>query len=125
MLGYAGLQLSSQADVYSLEHGDQSLTVNAGISVSTTLRVATQEPFEMLLESAFLGGAIYYETIVPLRAPDGQHPESGEILISEYDKNGSIRIMIESSDIVRLDIDSDGDGIVDDFQYTTWAALQG
>jgi hypothetical protein len=115
------LQLSSQADVYSWSYGGQSLTVNADISISTTLGEAR----ESLMESAFLGGYISYEIIVPLQAPDGQDPESGEILVSEGVGNGTIRIVIESSTIVRLDIDPDGDGTVDDIQFTTWAALQG
>jgi len=118
-LGYLDtLQLSSQAGVYS-SSGRRSLTVNADISVSTTLREA-REP---LLESTFFGGHIFYETIVPLQAPDGQDPQSGEIFVGGIKE--SIRIVIESSDIVRLDIDLDGDSIVDDIQYTTWAALQG
>lgn len=116
-----GLQLSSQADVYSWFYGGQSLTVNADISISTTLGEAR----ESLMESAFLGGYISYEIIVPLQAPDGRDPESGEILVSEGVGNGTIRIVIESSTIVRLDIDPDGDGTVDDIQFTTWAALQG
>jgi hypothetical protein len=114
------LQLSSQADVYSWS-GRQSLTVNADVSISTTLGEARS----WLMESAFLGGYISYETIVPLQAPDGQNPESGEILVSAGDGNGTIRIVIESSASVRLDIDSDGDGNIDDYQVTTWSALQG
>jgi hypothetical protein len=39
--------------------------------------------------------------------------------------NGTVRIVIESSTSVRLKIDADSDGVVDDYQYTTWAALQG
>jgi hypothetical protein len=112
--------LSSQADVYSWFYGGQSLTVNADSSISTTLGEARNS----LMESAFLGGYISYETIVPLQAPDGQVPESGEILVSGGG-NGTIHIVIESSTSVRLDIDADGDGIVDDSQYTTWAALRG
>jgi len=33
--------------------------------------------------------------------------------------------VIESSAVVRLDIDTDADGTVDDIRYTTWAALKG
>ncbi len=113
--------LSSQVDVYSWFHGGQSLTLNADSSISTTVVEARNS----LMESAFLGGYISYETIVPLQAPDGRVPESGEILVSEHLGNGTIHIVIESSASVRLDIDADGDGIVDDSQYTTWAALLG
>ena len=77
------------------------------------------------MRSAFSAAYISYEVIVPLQAPDGQDPESGEILVSGGDGNGTVRIVIESSASVRLEIDADGDGIVDDYQYTTWAALRG
>lgn len=117
MAPFAAIQLSSQTDVYSFSGTQRSLTVNADISVSTTLREVREPSFK----SAF--GNTLYETIVPLQAPDGQDPQSGEISVGSI-KN-SMRIVIESGDIVRLDIDLDGDGIVDDTQYTTWAALRG
>ena len=112
------LQLSAEVDVYSWSFGVQSQTVNAGISLTTTLADAHVSN----MKSALLGGNLAYDTIVPLQAADGQDPESGEILISG---NGTVHIVIESSTLVRIDIDSDGDGIVEDIQYTTWAALQG
>jgi len=126
---------NSQGNVYKFGPwggflANQFLMLNADTSVSETQRGTYGR---VSLESAFLGGAINYEIIVPLQAPDGQDPESGEILISEGlggfltsedEKPGTIRFVIESSASVRLDIDADGDGIVDDFQYTTWAALR-
>ncbi len=118
------LQLSYQADVYSWHWwylGSQSLVINADTAISATL----SEAKKTVVESAFLSGSISYETIVPLQSPDGQNLESGEILVDGDEGNGTIRIVIESSASVRLDIDSDGDGIVDDIQYTTWAALLG
>jgi hypothetical protein len=33
-------------------------------------------------------------------------------------------VFIESSTIVQLKIDPDGDGIVNDFQFTAWTGLQ-
>jgi hypothetical protein len=76
------------------------------------------------LQSSILGGSISYDITVPLQTPDGQNPELGEILISGGKENGTVRVVIESSISVRLEIDSDGDGSVDDYQYTTWEALQ-
>jgi len=118
------LAISSQADVYSwpsFRGGEQSLTVNADISIPTTVGEVRQ----LNLQSASLGGQLSYRTVVPLEAPDGQDPESGSILVSEDLGNGKIGIVIESSASVRLGIDADGDGTVDDIQYTTWAALRG
>ena len=114
------LRLGTQADDYSSNLGGwHSLTVNAGISIPATLGEARS-----LMKSAVIGDYISCDIIVPLQAPDGQDPESGEILVSGGDGNGTVCIVIESSARVRLEIDTDGDGIVDDFQYTTWAALK-
>ena len=74
------------------------------------------------MKSDFLGDNLDYETIVPLQATDNQDPESGEILVTG---SGTVRIVIESGASVRLEIDVDGDGTVDDYQYTTWPALRG
>jgi hypothetical protein len=114
------LQLSSQEDDLLLGGVDHSLTVNADVANPATQKEASS----YLIESAVLGGHISYEVIDPLQAPDGQDPESGEILISGGVGNGTIHIVIESSASVRLEIDVDGDGNVDDYQYTTWVALQ-
>ena len=103
--------------------GVHSRTVNADISVSTTLAEVGEA--QMLAKQASLDGYINYETIVPLQAPDGQIPESGEVLVSNGPANETIRIVIESSASVRLEIDLEGDSVVDDIQYTTWAALRG
>jgi len=115
------LKLGSQVDDYSWNlGGGHSLTVNADISIPATLGEA-----HSLMKSAVLGGYISYEVIDPLQAPAGQDPESGEILVSGGTGNGTVRIVIESITSVRLDIDPDGDGTVEDIQYTTWTALKG
>lgn len=77
------------------------------------------------MSSTFLGGSIYYDTIVPLQATDNQAPESGEILIDGGTGKGTVRIVIESASSVRLEIDTNGNGTIDDYLYTTWAALRG
>lgn len=79
------------------------------------------------MDGTVLGGLVSCETTTPLQAPDGQDPESGEILISGGDGNGTIRIAIDSSTLVRLEIDPDGDGIVDDspFHHPDGAASPG
>lgn len=115
-------QLSSQDDIYSWISGSsQSLTLNADLSFTATLREASIPG----MGSAFLGGSLTYETIIPLQAADDQGPESGEVLISQTYRDGTIRMVIESRTSVRLEIDSDGDGTVEDTQFTTWAELQG
>jgi hypothetical protein len=115
------LALSTQTDDYVLLRGAHARTVNADISVSTTL--AEVSDAQLLANQASLDGYVNYETVVPLRAPEGHAPESGEM--SVYTAYETIRITIESSASVRLEIDVDDDSVVDDIQYTTWAALLG
>ena len=113
-------QVSSSGEDYSWLHGDHLLTVNADVANPATQK----ETDNTLMESAVLG-YISYAIVIPLQAPEGQEPESGEILISGGDGNGNIHIIIESATSVRLEIDVDGDGTIDDYQYTTWGALSG
>ena len=77
------------------------------------------------MKSDYLGGTLDYGMTVSLQATGDQDPESGEIVIYGGTNKGKVRIIIESATSVRLEIDADGDGSVDDYQYTTWAALRG
>jgi hypothetical protein len=115
---FYSLQLSSLDDVYFIASENLSLTANVDISpINKVLEASTSR-----MKSDFLGDSLSYETILPLTEADNANPESGEILVTG---NGTVRIVIESSTSVRLEIDADSDGVVDDYQYTTWAALQG
>ena len=117
----ASLKLSSRADIYSWAYGgEHSQVVSADMSISQIM----SDAFAFVLSSEFLGGNISYEITAPLQAPVGHDPEFGEILISGGEGKGTIRVVIESSSSVRLEIDSDGDRTVDDYLYTTWDALQ-
>ncbi|MGB7930703.1 MAG: hypothetical protein WCH04_00505 [Gammaproteobacteria bacterium] len=115
------LQLDTQTDVYSWLSGWDDLTLNAELSPVTKLLKTDGS----LMKSAFLGGTFHYDTIVPLQPTDDQDPESGEFLIDGGTRKGTVRIVIESATSVRLEIDADDDGTVDDYQYTTWSALRG
>jgi len=124
------LHLTSETDVYSLFNvGVHSQTVSADSSDTTTLvdigetKLSSHSFFD-LVDYKNTVPQVNYKTIFPLRFIDGQDPESGEILISQVQRDGTIRIVIESSASVRLDIDKNGDGNIDDTQFTTWTALQ-
>jgi hypothetical protein len=121
LTAWPNLMLGTPADDYSWNlGGGHSLTVNADMSIPATTTEARS-----LMKSAVFGDYISYEILSPLQAAGGQNPESGEILISGGAGNGSIRMVIESSTSVRLEIDVEGDGAVDDYQYTTWEVLKG
>ena len=40
-------------------------------------------------------------------------------------QSSEVRIVVVSEEVVRLEIDVDGNGVVDEFIDTTWAALIG
>ena len=120
--GLGPLQLATQTDVYSWYNGGyQRLFLNADLSPVTKL-VRTGGSS---MKSHFLGGTFDYDTSVSLQATGDQDPESGEILIYGGANKGKVRIIIESATSVRLEIDADGNGTIDDYQYTTWVALRG
>jgi hypothetical protein len=75
------------------------------------------------LSSAQLDGAIDYSTPVPVEAFGDEDPYIGEILITGDDS--SVRIVINSSTSVTLEVDTNGDGVVDEYIETTFAALSG
>jgi hypothetical protein len=119
MLSGSSFTLSGAGESYTLSNFTQTLTVDTGIVPDTKVAEASGT-----LASQVLDGKVDYETTVPIQATGDLDPEAGEILITGAD-NTTVTIVIENVDSVRLDIDSDGDGIVDDVQFTTWAALTG
>jgi|GEM_PF-970611 len=112
------LQLGSNGEVVSLSDFDHSLTVDTGVVPDTKLAEASGR-----LDSNSLGGSVDYVTTTPLQGTGDQDPHSGVILITGAG-NSSVRIVVVDSQHVTLEIDSNGDGVVDDYIDTTWAALE-
>lgn len=113
------LRLSEPGLSVTFEDYDHTLTVDTGATPQAILA----EVFGRLGSSA-LGGTVDYETVVPIEATGDSQPYVGEILITGAD-GSRVRIVIVSEDVVRLEIDEDGDGVVDEFIDTTWSALAG
>ena len=100
----------------SLTNYASAQTVDAGVSPS---------PFTMTssgtLDSSQLDGVVNYATPVMFQGFDSDYPGSGELLISGA--NSSARLIAVDNINVRVEIDSDGDGTIDDTIDTTWDAL--
>ncbi|MBT8067916.1 MAG: hypothetical protein KJO09_11800 [Gammaproteobacteria bacterium] len=75
------------------------------------------------LDSAQMGGAIDYATTMAVGAFGDSDPHIGQILISGDDS--SVRIVINDSTSVTLEVDTNGDGVIDEYIDTTFAALSG
>lgn len=113
------LEIVAAGEAFTLSAFNQSLTVDTSSLPNTKTAEAAGT-----LATDQLGGSVDYETLVPIRATGDLDPEAGEILVTGADSS-SVLIVIEDIDTVRLDVDEDGDGVVDDVQFTTWSALLG
>ena len=76
------------------------------------------------MSSPSLGGSVDYETTAVIRAIGNFDPYEGAILVSGAGRT-SVRIVIVDSSHVTLEIDTNGDGVVDNFVDTNWAVLNG
>jgi len=82
-------------------------------------------PFTMTasgtLDTTQISGSVRYSTPVMFEGFDGDYPGVGELLVTG--DGSSARLIAESNVNVRIELDSDGDGTVDDTINTTWAEL--
>ena len=81
------------------------------------------EPYTMdtagTVDSTALGGMIDYTTPVTFQGAGDGYPFAGELLVTGAE-NASIRLVALDDTNVRIDTDTDGDGIVDNSETTTW-----
>jgi len=73
------------------------------------------------LNSTLLPGVVSYSTPVTFAGFDADYPSSGEFLIAG--ESSSARLIAIDNVNIRVEVDADGDGVVDDTIETTWAAL--
>ncbi len=71
-----------------------------------------------------IGGFVDYETTVAIQAVGDDEPYTGEILVTGA-ANSSVRIVINDSTSVTLEVDANGDNVIDQFIDTNWAELNG
>jgi hypothetical protein len=93
-----------------------SLNVDASQQIPTYMRSSSGT-----LESTQLSGVVRYSTPVTFQGLGSEFPNAGEFLVQGA--ASSLRLIAVSSTDVRIDIDSDGDGNVDEMIETTWAEL--
>ena len=111
-----------------------SLTQTTSVSTGSLTNYATsltydgnQVPAELTtgasgtIDSSLLPGSIDYSTEVTFAAFFGSYPHTGTFLV-EGD-NSTARLVAVDAENVRIDIDSDGDGTVDEMLEMTWDEL--
>jgi len=73
------------------------------------------------IDSSLLSDAVTYTTPVQFAGFDVDCPSTGQLLISGY--NSSVRLVTLDNVNVRIDLDNDGNGTVDESIPTTWLEL--
>ncbi len=97
------------------------LTITTTTTAGVTPPAVTVET-SFRLSSPSLDGDVIVSTLTTLQSFGDGYPYTGEIEIVGAN-NASIRIIALDATMVRLEIDSNGDGNVDDVIDTTWDAL--
>lgn len=110
------MMTSNNASTETLSNYATQQTVDAG---------RTPAPYTLTsrgtVDSSQLSGKVSYTTPMQFEGDDVDYPHTGELLITG---DGSTVHLIALDNInVRIELDSDGDGIVDVTVDTTWAAL--
>lgn len=113
------LQLGSNGEEVSLTTFDHALQLDLGVSPEALVATVSGS-----LSSSTLDGSVDYETTVAIEAVGDDDPHVGEILITGAE-DSSVRIVIIDNSHIRLEIDENGDGTIDEFVDTNWATLNG
>jgi len=115
----AELVFGAGGDTITLTNFNHLFEVDGGMTPEAVLVTV-----EGRVDSAELGGAVDYETPVPVRALGDGDPYTGEILLTGTD-GSNVRIVFNDATSITLEVDENGDGVIDEYIDTTWAALQG
>lgn len=102
-----------------------SETLRNFVSAQTLDGAQVPSPFTMTasgtLDTTQINGSVRYSTPVMLEGFDNDYPGVGEFLVAG--DASSARLIAESNVNVRIELDTDGDGEINETINTTWAEL--
>ena len=113
------LALRSGADAWALR--DFAITVTED---NTGVNLLTRYAGTGTLDGSGFEGAVDFMTVSPLVAAGPDHAATGEVLITGAN-GATIRATVLDPQTVRLAIDLNGDGMVDDTQEIPWTTSDG
>jgi hypothetical protein len=102
-------------------HDLRDFTIASTFNEATNVNAGT---YEGRLISSRIGGSVVFTTPVHFEGVGDGYPYDGRLKITGADDTSVTLIVIDSA-TVWLEVDSDGDGSVDDTIMTTWEALAG
>jgi uncharacterized protein YdeI (BOF family) len=122
-LPYAEATVSGNS--MTMDYNASSDTLADYESMQTIDSGAVEPPYTMAtrgtLTTTRLAGSITYSTPVTFAGIGSSYPHTGEFLVAG--ENSSARLVVDSDVDVHIDVDSNGDGAVDQTIVTTWAEL--
>jgi hypothetical protein len=111
------LQIRSGSDSWALR--DFAVTVAED---SAGANLLTRYSGTGTLEGSGFEGAVDFVTVSPLVTTGDDHPATGQVLVSGAN-GATIRATALNAQNLQLDIDLDGDGVVDDTQRIPWSTV--
>lgn len=118
-LAGAELELGSNNETIRLTNFDHYVSFDENVTPTDITAGASGR-----LDSSELNGSVDYRTESVIKAWGENDPHDGRILVSGANES-SMRIIIVDATHVTLEIDENGDGVIDEYIDTTWAALTG
>ena len=124
-LNSPAVSASVSGDSLTADSNSASETLTNYLSAQTLDAGLTPAPYTMdssgTLDSSQLTGVVDYSTELMFQGFDNDYPGIGELLVSGDTSNA--RLIALDSVNVRIEIDNNDDGTVDDVIDTTWDAL--
>jgi len=109
----------------TMDYNTMSDTLIDFSSMQTVDIGALDQPYTMVTQGTLtttrLAGSVVYSTPVMFVGLGFNYPNTGEFFVAG--ENSSIRLVADNDVDVHIDIDSDGDTVVDETIVTTWAEL--
>ncbi len=125
--GNESMQLSGSS-LSSSAGGEAELLTNYAYEMQYSSSGAYSVSLQGTLASTKIDGSVSYTTITPFTGNDfvgSGNPTAGELHITTSADGSQAWLIAQPDGVnVQIDIDTDGDGIVDDTVMTTWTELQ-
>jgi hypothetical protein len=125
--GYPVVRLSHSGDGLALTERGETL-VFADWTTRLTVDASSQPPSYRLAGNGRLDlprhGGVSYRVESPFTGFGDGHPDSG-VLVVEGRDGATVTITALSSDQLELEMDYDGDGVIDEVRLLNWAELEG
>jgi len=125
LLGLPYAEATVRGNSMTMDYNSSSDTLADYESMQTIDSGAIEPPYTMAtrgtLTTTRLAGSITYSTPVTFAGIGSNYPHTGEFLVAG--ENSSARLVVDNDVDVHIDIDSNGDTVVDETIVTTWAEL--